>query len=327
MSGAIDVSIVIPTRNGGPRLLRVLDAVRGQKSELRVEHVVIDSRSGDGSDEAARARGFRVMTTDPRTFNHGATRDEAIGQTRGELIVLLVQDARPVDDRWLDGLARPLLADRDAAGAFSRQVPIPGGNPILEARLRGWIAGKDEARRAQLTPDRPWESLTPFERLGLVAFDNVSSCIKRDRWRRRPFGRVPFGEDIAWATAAIRAGDAIRFEPRSIVEHSHDRSWWHEARRIYCDHRNLNRLLGMRTVATFAEARRGAAGAAAHYEALLTAAGLPPDQLAHRRSWARRYALGEAVAQWLAPLVNASEQEHGDNTLLAWLDRRTRRGI
>lgn len=319
----MDVSIVLPTRNGGPRLVRVLEAVRAQRCDLSVEHVVVDSRSGDGSAEAARRAGFRVLDVDPRDFDHGATRDLAIAATSGRVVVLLVQDALPADERWLAALVEPLLADPGAAGAFSRQVPIPGGNPILAARLAGWIAGQETPRRAALDPARPWESLTPFERLELIAFDNVSSCLRRDLWRVRPFGRRPFGEDLSWSTWAIREGYAIRFEPRSVVEHSHDRSALHEARRIYCDHRNLHRLIGLRTVPTLAAAFAGRRGALAHYLALLDRAGLPPDEDARRRRWARIYALGEALAQWLAPIV----ERRGARGLLGLLDRRIRRGI
>jgi rhamnosyltransferase len=323
MPETFDVSVVIPTRNGGPRFLRVLEQVRAQQTSFTVEHVAIDSRSVDGSDEAARRAGFRVLPIDPREFDHGATRDRAIAATSGRAIALLVQDAVPVDERWLESLARPLLEDAEAAGSFSRQLPIPGGNPILAARLRGWIAGRDEPRRARLDPTRPWESLTPIERLELVAFDNVASCVKREVWRRNPFGRRPFGEDLGWSAWAIRNGFAIRFEPLSVVEHSHDRSWMHESRRIYCDHRNLHRLLGLRTVPTLRDAWRGRDGALPGYLALLEKAGLAPEELARRKRWARGYALGEAVAQWLAPIVN----ERGERGLLGWLDRRIRRGI
>ncbi len=319
----MDVSVILPTRNGGPRLRWVLEAVREQSSALTVEHVVIDSRSTDGSDEVARRAGFRVLTVEPRDFNHGATRDQAIAATSGRVIVLLVQDALPIDTAWLEQLAAPLLEDRDAAGSFSRQVPIPGGNPILEQRLTGWIAGQPRSRRVQLDPSKPWETLTPFERLNLVAFDNVSSCIRRDLWRIHPFGRRPFGEDLGWSTFAIQAGYAIRFEAASIVEHSHDRSYWHEARRIYCDHRNLHRLIGLRTVPTLGVALAGRRGALADYLRVVDAAGLPPDERSRRRRWARGYALGEALAQWLAPIVN----ESGERGLLGWLDRTIRRGI
>jgi hypothetical protein len=79
----------------------------------------------------------------------------------------------------------------------------------------------------------------------------------------------------------------------------------------------------MRTVATLGAAWRGSRGSLVHYLRLLDGAGLLPDELARRRRWARGYALGESLAQWLAPLVN----EHGERGLLGWIDRRLRSGI
>jgi rhamnosyltransferase len=146
----IDVSVVIPTRNGGPRFVRVLERLKAQETTLAVEHLVFDSRSSDGTDEAARAAGFRVIPVDPREFDHGATRDRAIAATSGRAIALLVQDAVPANEQWLEKLARPLLEDSEAAGSFSRQLPIPGGNPILDARCR--LDRGPERRGARSSP-------------------------------------------------------------------------------------------------------------------------------------------------------------------------------
>ena len=318
----MDVTVVIPTRNGGARLRLLFDRLREQVTNLSWEVIVADSASTDGSAEAARHHGFTVIDIDPRTFNHGLTRDQAIGASRGSAAILLVQDAVPVDAHWLDELARPLLEDEGAAGSFSRQLPIPGGNPILAHRLEHWVAGRDEPRRRALG-DRKWDELDPFERLDHVAFDNVSSCIRRSCWAQRPFGQRDFGEDLAWSTWAIRAGHAIRFHPRSVVEHSHDRSAWYEARRIYCDHRNLHDLLELTTVPDFAAVRRARRTSLDHYRGILETAALSGEERGRRWRWAKHYAWGEALAQWLAPKVNRS----GARGLLGWLDRRIRRGI
>jgi hypothetical protein len=108
-----------------------------------------------------------------------------------------------------------------------------------------------------------------------------------------------------------------------VVEHSHDRSAWQEARRIYCDHRNLHALFGLRTIATLREAMRGRRPTLEHYLRILDEAGLPPAVLERRRRWARGYSLLERLAQWLAPVVN----ERGERGLLGALDRLLRRGI
>jgi len=38
MAAQVDVSVVIPTRNGGPRFLRVLEQLSAQRTTLAVEH-------------------------------------------------------------------------------------------------------------------------------------------------------------------------------------------------------------------------------------------------------------------------------------------------
>ena len=60
-----------------------------------------------------------------------------------------------------------------------------------------------------------------------------------------------------------------------------------------------------------------------HYEEILALAGLDDVELKRRMRWARRYARGEMLAQWLAPKVNRA----GGRGPLAWLDRLLRRGI
>jgi len=317
----MDVSVIIPTLNGGPRFREVLEALRRQ--HLMAEWVVIDSGSRDGTVEAARDAGCRVLEIAPGEFDHGATRDRAIRAAEGEYVALLVQDAVPQGAEWLEELVAPLRDDPRVAGTFSRQVPIPGGNPVLAARLAWWIAGRSEPHRGELADGERWEDLSPHQRLERVAFDNVSSCLRRERWQERSFGRCPFGEDLSWSTWAVRSGHAIQFVPGAVVEHSHDRSAWAEARRIYCDHRNLHALPGLCTVPALWPAWRGRHETARHYLDLLEAAGLAPEEHARRRRWVRRYVAGEVLAQWLAPRVNRA----GARGLYGWLDRRIRRGI
>ena len=66
------VSVVIPVKDGGPLLERVLAAVARQRP---LELIVIDSGSRDGSAQAARAAGARVIEIEPGEFGHGRTRN------------------------------------------------------------------------------------------------------------------------------------------------------------------------------------------------------------------------------------------------------------
>src|SRR5687768_4794215 len=91
------VSVIVPVKDGGPLLERVLAAVRAQ-GEL--ELIVIDSGSIDGSQDVARAAGAELIEIAPHEFGHGRTRNLGAERASGELICFLTQDAVP-EPGWL----------------------------------------------------------------------------------------------------------------------------------------------------------------------------------------------------------------------------------
>ena len=93
------VSIIIPTLNGGTRFLKCLNQIRAQKYSGKVELIIVDSGSNDGTCEAAESFGAIVKRIDKKEFNHSKTRTEAVAIASQEKIILMVQDAVPVDER------------------------------------------------------------------------------------------------------------------------------------------------------------------------------------------------------------------------------------
>jgi len=293
----VRISLVMPTWNGARTLPEVLAALARQRLPL-AEKVAVDSGSRDETVTLLAAAGFQVHSIPGREFDHGATRDLGISLTGGEIVVLLVQDALPAADSFLEALTAPFAADPRLAGCYGRQRPRPGANPILAERLRHWNASRgepviQEASEAELA------RLAPLERLHRCAFDNVASAVRRSAWEAAPFGRRAFGEDLAWARRVLLAGHRIRFDPAAEVIHSHDRSPMAEFRRLYCDHQNLRELFGLALIPTLAQALRARKNQARAYRELLAALPLGPREAAHWRRWARRYAWAEALGIWL----------------------------
>ena len=140
------VSVVIPTFNGGERLLEALKSIADQETDFEYEIVAIDSGSTDGTLPALRSRTNLVVEVDPKSFDHGLTRNAAIRASRGELVALLVQDAVPQNPRWLTELAEPLRRDSRIAGAFCRQLPRPDASPITKHYLSLWVAARCDPR-------------------------------------------------------------------------------------------------------------------------------------------------------------------------------------
>lgn len=245
------VSVVIPTYNGGKDFRRCLEGIFSQRVDFPFEVVCIDSGSRDGTLEVARAFPVRVLQIPSSEFNHGLTRNLGIRESRGKYAVLLTQDAVPYDEHWLAPLVENFEADSRVAGVYSQQIPRPDCNPFIKARLKKWAAGRQERVVQEIGDPERFESLPPLEKLKIIAFDNVSSSLRREVWETIPFDKRNFGEDVFWGYKVIRSGHRIVYEPRSKVVHSHNNSIWYEFKRVYLDHQNLNHLIGLCTVPTF----------------------------------------------------------------------------
>src|SRR5215207_11506377 len=113
-----DVSIVIPTFNGGPEFEALLDGLCAQEGDFEREIILIDSGSTDGTVELAQQYGATVHRIPKTEFNHGATRNLGVSLARGKYVALTVQDAVPVDEWWLAAMVENLERDEQVAGVY-----------------------------------------------------------------------------------------------------------------------------------------------------------------------------------------------------------------
>ena len=243
-------SVVLVTRNGMATLPSVLDAIARQRVDWPYEIVAVDSSSSDGTADLLRRRADRVLSIDAGAFNHGVTRNMAIEQASGELIVLLVQDAVPASDTWLAALTAPLLAEDTLAGTFARQLPHPGASAITREYLSRWAATSCTAHVAAIGGRAEFDALDPSSRFHRCVFDNVCSCIRRSIWTRFPFSETPIAEDIEWARDVLLAGHTLAYVPDAAVLHSHERGARDEFTRTRLLHSRLHDLFGLRTIPT-----------------------------------------------------------------------------
>lgn len=321
------LSVVIPTWNGGARFRELLLALASQ--DLEHELVVIDSGSRDGTPEAARAAGALVTAIPQREFNHGATRNRAIAQSRGEVVALLTQDALPIGSGYLRALQKPFANPR-VDGAYARQYPRPDCDPLLAERLRRWSAARTEPTLQVLVPGDPaasrklYDALPPLERYLSCVFDNVASAVRRATWERLPFPERTFGEDVAWGRDVLLSGGALAYEPTARVEHSHRIDIVREFKRLYCDHRNLYELFELFQVRNWRAVMHGGKGQRAFYRELLESQALTPAEKRWWRLYSLPYSYAECAAQFLGV---RSHWKTKQSRFWSWADRRIRRGV
>jgi rhamnosyltransferase len=240
------VTIFIPTFNGGALLEEVLCGLEAQETPLAFEILGIDSGSQDGTVDRLRRHPVRVLEIPNHEFDHGLTRNRAVQEALGAIVVLTVQDATPASSDWLATMVSH-FDDPEVAGVYCHQIPRQDCSPFLRERLKSWVkgGGSPEVRQVK-SPESFWKDLDHIQRWRTIAFDNVASAVRKSMALSHPFPRRRFGEDVTWAKGAILAGYKIVMEPRVAVIHSHRNSVWYEFKRAYLDHQNVNSLVGLR---------------------------------------------------------------------------------
>jgi len=207
------ISIIIPVKDGGDDLRRCLDGIEAQRVAEAHEVVVADSGSSDGSRELARARGARVLDIDAPSFRHGATRNRAASEARGDTLVFTTQDAHAENEHWLERLSAPLRADDDVGGVYGRQIAHPGASPPEQFFLDFLYGPEPRVQRTAGPADLS---------LRTTLFSNVNAAIPRRLWERFPFSEdLYFQEDQDWSRRVLLAGYSIRYAADAAVRHSH----------------------------------------------------------------------------------------------------------
>ncbi|MEY2715418.1 MAG: hypothetical protein RIT24_1761 [Planctomycetota bacterium] len=319
------ISLVIPTYTAGPLLDDVLAGIQQLRGVTFDEKIAIDSGSRDGTVDRLKAAGFRVEGIDKRTFDHGGTRDLGISRTTGDVVVLMVQDATPQSEDWLQKMVEP-FRNPQVAGVWCRQIPRPKCQPVLRRRILGWPGWGEGVTVKQLQPEQRLQDLPPFEQLMLCAFDNVASAIRRTAWQQFPLGPRRFGEDVWFGKRAIASGLALAHQGGAVVMHSHDRSAWAEGKRTFCDHRNLVGLFGLVGIPTRDALKSAIVGATKEHLDYVRSLKLPAEQEAAALRWTTDYVRWQCWGQFLGAKAGSAKQ--GVTALFyRWLGKRLERGI
>jgi glycosyltransferase involved in cell wall biosynthesis len=231
----VSVTVAIPVRDGGARLREVLEAVRGQIVDRPVELLVIDTASRDGSAEAARAAGARVIAIAPHEFSHGGTRNRLMELAGGDHVAFLTQDAVPADERWLERLLAGFALADDVALAFGPYLPAAGASVPVRRELTEWFAGMPPGVVRGEVPLGP-----------ASFFSSANGAVARRAWERVPFRPVPYAEDQRLALDMLAAGYAKAYVPEAGVVHSHEYGAVDQFRRTFDEFRALREVYGHR---------------------------------------------------------------------------------
>lgn len=230
MQHDVDISVVIPVKNGMQTLPACLDGIFSQTVKDRLEVIIIDSGSTDGTLEFLKKYPVRIHHLDPKEFNHGETRNLGVGLAKGKFVLMTVQDAWAASNDWIE-LMLTHFDDPEVAGVCGQQV-VPEDktkNPLQ------WFRPASGAKPFSYQFENPAEfaKLTGKQQHQYCMWDDVNAIYRKDMKLKLPFRKMMFSEDTLWAKDALMQGRKIVYDYRARVYHYHHQNFKFYFKRTY----------------------------------------------------------------------------------------------
>lgn len=224
------ISVIIPVKNGADTIRACLEGIFSQTLRDHLEVIVIDSGSSDGTMQILQEYPVRVHQIPPGEFNHGDTRNLGVKLSRGELVVMTVQDATATSPEWLAMMAGH-FADPTIAGVCGQQIVRhdPDKNPLQ------WFIPASEARPERIHFPDPdlFRKLPGRQQHPYCNWDDVNAMYRKTALEELPFRRLMFSEDTLWARDALSRGMTLVYDYRARVYHYHHQPFKFYFKRTY----------------------------------------------------------------------------------------------
>ncbi len=200
------VSVIIPAHNEVTFIPRVIRAVLAQRpAEAELEVIVVDDGSADGTPQAARAAGARVLELAGTGGNPAAARNRGAAAAGGDPLIFLDADCIP-GEGWLAAI---LAAHERGATVVGGALDLPPGLPAT-ARCDyycGWYLVHSR-RPAGPVPHHPPPNLS----VRRAAFLGTQGFTER-----QPLSYT--NEEREWQAELQRNGHRMDFEPKAVAYH------------------------------------------------------------------------------------------------------------
>jgi len=214
------VSIVIPTYNAGDAFETLLQKITRQKKVRSIEIVVVDSGSADRTVEYCEKYGVNLMQIPNKEFSHSYARNLGAKNARGEILILMTQDASPLDEYWVYEMIKPIITGE--AVAVSCQE-YSGKDIDLYYRCASESHAKFQGvfYEDKLNVfDSKDDSITLRKKASL---NDVASAIRTDVFSRYLY-RFGYAEDLDMGIRLLKDGYAIKLIKATRVVHGHNRA-------------------------------------------------------------------------------------------------------
>jgi rhamnosyltransferase len=190
------LSVIIRTKNEARYLGRVLQRLKEQQYEGRVEIILVDSGSTDNTVSIAEDFGCHIIKMKPGTFSFGRALNLGIKEAQGDIIINLSGHSVPVNTDYFNLMVQP-FEDDEIAATFGRDIPWP-----------------------EACPSQARDILNHFPEIGPDGnkFSNANAALRRQVWQIIQFNeQLSASEDVLWARSVMGKGYKIIYVGKATV--------------------------------------------------------------------------------------------------------------
>jgi rhamnosyltransferase len=240
-------TVAILTYNGEEFLKDLLNAIFAQKTKRKIEVLVIDSGSTDGTlkilEDYSKVRLHQIPNSE---FGHGKTRNLAVEMAKGEYILFLTQDAVPAHEYWLEAMLEPFELSDKVGCIVGKQIPWPNAPVTIKREVNLVFSGLGSDDSVSL--QRKNKATTKF---GLVNtfMSDTNSAVRKNLHIKIPFRDVRYAEDQGLGIDMLEAGYYKAYSPLGAVNHSHSYGVREYYRRKFDEYVGLREATGYKAQA------------------------------------------------------------------------------
>ncbi len=207
-----NIDVIIPLYNGKQYIDSILTEFASQEGIVKKSLHFVLTDTGDGSKEILDERGCDYTLIKPEDFSHSLTREEAIMNSDADIVIMLTQDCRLVNNDVYEKLVSAI--NDEVKFAYLRQVNT---NKSIERYTRAINYPAQSEIKDQTT----------IETRGLNAFFASDACAAYDvAYFKSVDGydhkNLPTNEDMYYARKVILNGKKVAYVAETFVDHTHN---------------------------------------------------------------------------------------------------------
>ena len=231
-----EVSVVIPTLNGGDKFEKLIDCLKQQVGLEKLEIIVVDSGSHDDTLNVCKRNDVRLIEIPQEKFTHSYARNLGASYACGNIILFMTQDALPSSNIWLRTMIDPLINENVAATSCLELCPP---DTDLFYKCKSSIHNKFMSSVGQFCAI---EQVSDHLTLRKNASLNDTNCaIKASIFKVYQY-RNSYAEDLDLGIRLIKKGYRLKYIKDNPVIHGHNRNPDYYLKRSYIETMALGKM-------------------------------------------------------------------------------------